>query len=44
MYEYVKQFEDLGFGMFVHFGLYSILGKGIIRVSLRSVRSMQLSV
>ena len=28
MYEYVKQFEDLGFGMFVHFGLYSILGKG----------------
>lgn len=28
MYEYVKEFEDLGFGMFVHFGLYSILGKG----------------
>ncbi len=28
MYEYVKDFENLGFGMFVHFGLYSILGKG----------------
>ena len=28
MYEYVKRFEDLGFGMFVHFGLYSVLGKG----------------
>lgn len=28
MYEYVKRFEKLGFGMFVHFGLYSILGKG----------------
>lgn len=26
--EYVKEFEKLGFGMFVHFGLYSILGKG----------------
>ena len=28
MYEYVKDFEKLGFGMFVHFGLYSVLGKG----------------
>lgn len=28
MYEYVKEFENLGFGMFVHFGLYSILAKG----------------
>ena len=26
--EYIKQFEKLGFGMFVHFGLYSVLGKG----------------
>lgn len=26
--EYIKKFEELGFGMFVHFGLYSILGKG----------------
>lgn len=24
----IKDFEALGFGMFVHFGLYSILGKG----------------
>ena len=24
----VKDFENLGFGMFVHFGLYSLLGKG----------------
>lgn len=24
----IKDFEKLGFGMFVHFGLYSILGKG----------------
>ncbi len=26
--EYIKAFEQLGFGMFVHFGLYSVLGKG----------------
>ena len=26
--DYVKRFEKLGFGMFVHFGLYSQLGKG----------------
>lgn len=26
--EYIKRFENLGFGMFVHFGLYSVLGKG----------------
>lgn len=26
--QYIKDFEQLGFGMFVHFGLYSILGKG----------------
>ncbi len=25
---YITQFERLGFGMFVHFGLYSIAGKG----------------
>ena len=25
---YVERFEKLGFGMFVHFGLYSIVGKG----------------
>lgn len=26
--EYVRHFEKLGFGLFVHFGLYSVLGKG----------------
>lgn len=26
--QYVKNFENLGFGMFVHFGLYSMLGTG----------------
>lgn len=25
---YIKEFEKLGFGMFVHFGLYSVLEKG----------------
>ena len=27
-YQYVKDFEKLGFGLFVHFGLYSRVGKG----------------
>ncbi len=27
-YEYITDFKKLGFGLFVHFGLYSILGKG----------------
>ena len=26
--DYIKRFEKMGFGMFVHFGLYSQLGKG----------------
>ena len=26
--QYIKEFENLGLGMFVHFGLYSVLGKG----------------
>ena len=26
--QYIKDFEKLGFGMFVHFGLYSIIGRG----------------
>ena len=26
--QYIKDFEALGLGMFVHFGLYSVLGKG----------------
>lgn len=28
MYEYIENFKKLGFGLFVHFGLYSIIGKG----------------
>lgn len=27
-YEYIEKFKNLGFGMFVHFGLYSVIGKG----------------
>ena len=27
-YEYIENFKRLGFGMFVHFGLYSVVGKG----------------
>ena len=26
--QYIENFEKLGFGLFVHFGLYSIIGKG----------------
>ena len=26
--EYIKEFEKMGFGMFVHFGIYSVLGRG----------------
>ena len=26
--EYIQRFEKLGLGIFVHFGLYSIIGKG----------------
>lgn len=26
--QYIKQFEQLGFGLFVHFGIYSLLEKG----------------
>lgn len=26
--QYIKDFENLGFGMYVHFGIYSVLGKG----------------
>ena len=25
---YIDRFEKMGFGMFVHFGLYSVIGKG----------------
>lgn len=27
-YEYIERFRRLGFGLFVHFGLYSMMGKG----------------
>lgn len=27
-YQYIEDFKNLGFGMFIHFGLYSVLGKG----------------
>ena len=27
-FQYIKNFEKLGFGLFVHFGLYSVVGKG----------------
>ncbi len=26
--QYIKEFEKFGFGMFVHFGIYSVLGRG----------------
>lgn len=25
---YIERFNRLGFGLFVHFGLYSVVGKG----------------
>ncbi len=28
MFEYIEKFKKLGFGLFVHFGLYSVVGKG----------------
>lgn len=27
-YEYIQHFKDMGFGMYVHFGLYSVAGRG----------------
>ncbi|MBQ8295710.1 MAG: alpha-L-fucosidase [Clostridia bacterium] len=35
--QYVKDFEKLGFGMFVHFGLYSMLGQGEWTKHLHSI-------
>ena len=26
---YIENFERLGFGLFVHFGLYSVVGEGV---------------
>lgn len=28
MYEYIENFKRLGFGMFIHVGLYSVIGRG----------------
>ena len=28
MYEYIEKFKRLGFGTFIHFGLYSVIGRG----------------
>lgn len=27
-YQYIENFQKLGFGLFIHFGLYSVIGKG----------------
>ncbi len=35
--QYIKDFEKLGFGMFVHFGLYSIIGEGEWVQNLRNI-------
>ena len=35
--EYIKKFEKLGFGMFVHFGLYSLLECGEWTAKLNGV-------
>lgn len=28
IHRYIKDFESMGLGMFVHFGAYSVLGEG----------------
>ena len=28
MFGYIERFKKLGYGIFVHFGLYSVLGRG----------------
>lgn len=27
-YRYIEDYKSLGFGLFIHYGLYSLLGKG----------------
>lgn len=39
--QYIKDFENLGFGMFVHFGLYSVLGKGEWAKNLLSIEDQE---
>lgn len=36
-YQYVQDFKNLKFGMFVHFGLYSVLGKGEWAIELLKI-------
>lgn len=36
--QYIKDFEKLGFGMFVHFGIYSQQGKGEWLQELHGIR------
>lgn len=36
-YEYIDRFKQLGFGLFNHFGLYSILGKGEWYLSTKQI-------
>ncbi len=38
---YVENFEKLGFGLFVHFGLYSVIGKGEWYLSLNPKANKQ---
>lgn len=35
--QYIKEFEKLGFGMFVHFGIYSLMGRGEWNLSCNKV-------
>ncbi len=39
--QYIKDFENLGLGMFVHFGLYSVLGKGEWAKNLLSIENQE---
>ena len=36
-YGYIERFKRLGFGIFVHFGLYSLVGKGEWHYSLGGI-------
>lgn len=41
MYDYIHNFKKLGFGLFVHFGLYSMIGKGEWYLHLNPKASME---
>ena len=38
MKDYISNFEALGIGLFVHFGLYSILGEGEWALKLGGIK------